>query len=158
MSFLRSKKVNGQKYCYLVENKHTVNGSRQKVKKYLGKVVRLEKKSGEFRFNLDGSDKREIIGLLVKWELGRHGFKLDAGVYDNEGVVFDPKNFKTNCGRKAVTLGINEGFLCDFTLRRLLRFKNSGDFQKDAVKLAKYFVEAGIEVPQEVFVEYYKKC
>jgi len=96
--------------------------------------------------------------LLVRWELERHGFKLSENVYSNNGVGFNPKNFKTNYGKKTVTLEMNEGFLCDFTLRRLLRFKKSGDFQKDATKLAKYFVEAGIEVPQEVFVEYYGKC
>ena len=43
MAFLRIKKVKGNEYAYLVENKWK-SGSRQKVKGYIGRVHRFDKK------------------------------------------------------------------------------------------------------------------
>ena len=49
--------------------------------------------------------------------------------------------------KKAVSLKLNEGFLNNYTLRRLFSLRSN-----DSYYLAKCFVEAGIEVPKEVFV------
>ena len=50
-------------------------------------------------------------------------------------------------GKKEVSLRINEGFLNSFTLDRLFRLRIG-----DSYHLAKCFIEAGIEVPKDVFV------
>ena len=41
--FVRVKNIKGRKYAYLVENEWTPWGSRQRVTKYLGKLVSLER-------------------------------------------------------------------------------------------------------------------
>ena len=46
-----------------------------------------------------------------------------------------------------VSLRMNEGFLNSYTLNRLLNLKHG-----DSYYLAKCIVEAGIEIPKEVFV------
>ena len=38
MAYIRTKKINNNKYAYLVENKNTPKGPRQKVIQYLGRV------------------------------------------------------------------------------------------------------------------------
>jgi len=182
MAFLRTKKINGNDYCYLVQNKHTKKGPRQKVKKYLGRAFKFEQKKEldffEF-FKVDDlkdylkkntreeqsssvsrkssiSVKKEILQDLIKLELVRHGFKEKSGFLVNKKISFDGNKILKK--EKEVLLSLNEGFLCSFTIDRIIKFKKSGDFQKDALKLAKYFVEAGINVPQEVFVGFYEKC
>ena len=44
MVYIRIKRINKFKYAYLVESFQTDKGSRQKVKKYLGRVYGLERK------------------------------------------------------------------------------------------------------------------
>jgi len=43
MTFIRTKRIKGHKYAYLVRNYWTKKGSRQKSKKYLGRVVEFPK-------------------------------------------------------------------------------------------------------------------
>ena len=52
---------------------------------------------------------------------------------------------------------INDGFMCNLTLKNLLEFKAEGDEQNDGYRLARAFVEAGIKVPQDVFVSVFGK-
>lgn len=162
MAFLRVKKINGNLYCYLVQNKHTKKGPRQKVKKYLGKVVRLEQKQDDADIGeLDGlfkKSKENILYDLIKFELIRHGFKEKKDFLINKDICFNKNNFKILRRGKDVLLSLNEGFLSDFTIKRILDFKKTHDFQKDAHSLAKYFVEAGFNIPKEIFIEFYQKC
>ncbi|MBR9682940.1 hypothetical protein GOV03_00165 [Candidatus Woesearchaeota archaeon] len=166
MTFLRTKKINNNFYCYLVQNKHTKKGPRQKVKKYLGRAWKLEqKKELDFldflkvnNFNdYFKKSKKEILMGLVQWELIRHGFQEKKDSLVNQDISFNIKNNKIIKKDKEVLLALNEGFLCSFTTGRILKFKKSGDLQKDALTLAKYFVEAGIKIPQEVFIGFYEK-
>lgn len=165
MAFLRTKKINDNLYCYLVQNKHTKKGSRQKVKKYLGRAIKFEQKKDLDFFsyfkikNLDNYfQKKQILRDLIKLELIKHGFKEKNNFLINQKISFNIKNNKILKKEKEVLLSLNEGFLCSFTINRISKFKKSGDLQKDALKLAKYFVEAGIKVPQEVFVGFYEEC
>lgn len=166
MAFLRIKAVKGNKYGYLVENRQTKKGPRQRVKRYLGKAVELKaQREVDFfeYFKVDDSkdyfkkNKKEILLDLVRLELIKHGFKEKGVLLSNQKVSFDEKSLKLLKGKKEVLLVINEGLLGSFTLQRILKFKKSGDFQKDANQLAKYFVEGGINVSQEVFIGFYKK-
>ena len=70
-------------------------------------------------------------------------------------IKFDKK--KVLKGNKEVSLAINEGFLNSYTLARLLKFKFGHDTEKAGLDFAKCFVEAGIEVPKEVFVGIFEK-
>lgn len=156
--FLRTKKINNGLYCYLVQNKHTKNGPRQKVKKYLGKAIVLEKKKDIKFIPPPKPDKTELLHSLITWELEKHQFKPKNNLYQNQHLTYQPKNHRILNKKKEVTLNLNEGFLCLFTIKRILKFKKTNDFQKDAHTLAKYFIEAGLKPPQEIFVKYYQKC
>lgn len=157
MSFIRTKKVDGKDYAYLVENKWYKRGfkgkgrgPRQKVSKYLGRVYSFNKKETIDFFNfknienleyyLKNNGRTKIFKDLVEWELFRHSI-------NKEEFTIDFSNKKIIKNNKEVSLKINEGFLNSFTLNRLFNLKSG-----DSYYLAKCFVEAGIEVPKEVFV------
>ncbi len=162
--FIRKKNIRNKKtgavysYAYAVENRWRKKGARQKVGHYLGKVYSfLERGPIEF-FGFAGvgdshkeeflktSSAKSLIQKLVEWELSVHsvlGFSIDL---EGGGVSKD--------GRPA-SIEINEGMLNTFTLRRLLLFKPEDE--EAGYELAKAFVEAGIRVPQEVFVVIFGK-
>ena len=58
---------------------------------------------------------------------------------------------------KEAVIKLNDGYLSTFTLQRLLNFKKSKDFNKDAYNLAKCFLEAGLNISKDLFIEYYQK-
>lgn len=160
--FIRTKKIGKYSYGYLVENQQTIKGSRQKVKGYFGRVFNFDvvKNLKFFDFyeieNLkkySEKNKEDILEDLIKLELINAGFNKN---FINQKIKFD--NFKMTRGKKSVVVVVNEGFLCEFTFKRILEFKKTGNFEKDAYLLAKYFVEAGIQIPQEVFICFYEKC
>ena len=155
MGFIRIKKINGAEYAYLVENKwykrgfkSKGRGSRQTVSKYLGRVHSFEKANdvGFFNFKvmsnaeqyLVDNNQEEVIKDLVRWELYRHNI-------ENFSIDFSSQKITKN--NKTITIKINEGFLNNYTLRRLFNLR-----KEDSLYLAKCFVEAGIEVPKEIFV------
>lgn len=84
---------------------------------------------------------------LVEWELSRHNAGADF-------TVDFPKK-KVRKGRKEVSIAMNEGCLNSYTLARLLNFKAEG--HNAGMEFAKAFVEAGIEVPKELFVGMFSK-
>ena len=160
MVFFRVKKIKGKEYAYLVENEWRRKGSRQKVKDYIGRVYRLNlvndidflqyRKIENIQSYIENNDKNNIINDLIEWELFKFGIK-------KEEFSIDIINAKIQKGKKNIALWINEGFMCDYTLKNLLEFKSEGDEEIDGYRLAKSFVEAGIKVPQEIFVGLYQK-
>lgn len=164
--FLRIKKINNAKYAYLVDNKWYKKktkgkgkGPRQKVKKYLGRVYSFDKsevedfftfkKITDFEQYLGSNEKEDIIKDLVEWELFRHNIGNEFFIkFDKKKVLKD---------NKEVSLAMNEGFLNGYTLARLLNFKFGHDVEKAGLDFAKYFVEAGIQVPKEIFVGIFGK-
>ena len=92
MSFLRTKTIHGNQYCYLVENHYTKNGPRQKVKKYLGRAFKLEPKQELDFFNYFQikdlntylkKPKKEVLNDLIKFELTKHDFKEQKNLNKN---------------------------------------------------------------------------
>ncbi len=164
--FLRVKKIKGKEYCYLVENVWTKKGARQEVKCYLGRVYSFKQDKNDFfdyhrvkdvsRY-LKKRSKKEIVTDLVVWELGKLGFKEKGKFLMNKEVTLDSRRLRITKNGRDVAVKLNEGFLCGFTLKRLLKFKKSDEIEHDSVVLAKYFVEAGIDVPQELFIGFFEK-
>mgnify|MGYP001617199040 CR=1 FL=1 len=159
MAFIRTKKIDGKEYAYLVENKWYKRkhkgknkGPRQRVNKYLGRVYSFNKTENIdfFTFkkinNLEkylknnSNNKNNVFRDLIEWELSRHNINKEEFTID-----FLNKTILKN--NKGISLRMNEGFLNSFTLERLFNLKSG-----DSYYLAKCFVEAGIEVPKEVFV------
>jgi hypothetical protein len=155
MSYIRTKKISDKHYAYLVENVSTSKGPRQKVKQYLGKVHNLEKKKDVYITD------ENVLNNMILTELTSRGFnKNKEGKYNQGNIVFCPetltitKKTKSKTVKEAI-IAVNEGYLCSFTLQRIINFEKSKDFHQDAYQLAKYFLEAGLQVSKEDFVKFY---
>ena len=161
MSFIRVKRIAGKEYAYLVENrwykrkhKGKNKGPRQRVSKYLGRVYSFNKTENIDFFSFKNinnleqylknnrNNKNRVFRDLIEWELFRHNINKEEFT-----IGYNDKKILNNKTNKEVSLRMNEGFLNSFTLARLFNLKSG-----DSYYLAKCFVEAGIEVPKEVFV------
>ncbi len=151
MVFVRIKKIKGREYAYLVENKWTSKGSRQKVGAYLGKVVRLNKVNSSWRQLRE--DYSSSVKELVKNELENHGFKLGGASHSLGSVLVDLENTSFSENGKPVVLALNEGFLCAHTYKQLLGFKASEKASMTGQRLANVFLEAGLQVNEVAFVK-----
>ena len=148
MGFVRIKKVQGKEYAYLVENKWTSKGSRQKVKAYLGKIIRPPRIE-TLPLTIERSwSFAETIQKLVEWDLSNHEIPTEVSHKDGD--------FKIK--KKSVVLALNEGFLCKHTLSQLLSFKPKGKYEEQVgMELANALVEAGILMPKEQFILLFEK-
>ncbi len=168
MSFIRTKKIKGKEYAYIVENKWKKRGNKvkQKTKKYLGRVYRhskVEEKDFCDFLNIEDiesyiaeKDKKEIINDLVRWELSNHGFKEQEGRLIKESCFLDIGKKKVYNERgNDIALGFNEGFLTGYAMRKLHNF--TAEDEEEGYDFAKMFIEAGINVPKGVFVGIFKK-
>ncbi|MBI2661484.1 hypothetical protein HYX09_04450 [Candidatus Woesearchaeota archaeon] len=161
--YIRTKNVKGYEYAYLVENKWKAKedkkGARQKVKKYLGRVLsyNIENNYSFFEFTdiqdinlyLGNKDYEQVLKDLIAWEFSRHRINDDVLVYHDKCKVI-----KDN---REVCVRLNNGMLCSLTLKRLLMFDGKGSEPEVGKRLARAFVEAGIDVPQEVFIGLFEK-
>ncbi|MBI2650097.1 hypothetical protein HYX04_02160 [Candidatus Woesearchaeota archaeon] len=155
MAFFRIKKIKGKEYAYMVESKWHKKGSRQKVKGYIGRAYRFDLKNNvdflrhskieDVQNYIQSNGKNRIINDLVEWELFKFGIS-------KEEFSIDLGNANIKKNKKNAALLINDGFMCSLTLKKLLDFKPEGDEQTDGYRLARAFVEAGIKVPQDIFV------
>ena len=167
MSFIRTKKIKGRKYAYIVENKWKKSKVKQKFKKYLGRVYEFSREEKEFdnmiavpmEQYLETRKVNDMILDLVEWELLNHGFEKKDKVYVNgECTVNLKKKQVINARNSSISLAFNEGLVNSYGIKKLLRLRLEGkDEDEDAYKLAKSFVEAGINVPKEIFVEVFSK-
>jgi hypothetical protein len=145
MSFIRLKKVAGKQYAYLVENEWTAKGPRQKVGRYLGKYVELPAAPLQVA--------EPTVAKLVAAELQGRGFSEKLS-QDKIRVNLQACTVKE--GKKSIVLGLNGGFLCAYTLRKLLHFQVAEEVTP-GYRLARAFSDAGIRVTRDQFVAIYKK-
>lgn len=150
-------------YAYLVENKWTSKGPRQKIKKYLGRAYFFNKKDLVFGADIGNMNYGETVKELVKWELRKRSFSEKEGFFALNDIFasIDLNKIKTYKKIKnkeiSCVLAFNEGFLCELTIKKLLGFNEKGEEREVGLKLAKCFVEAGIDVPKDVFIECFEK-
>lgn len=129
--FVRTKKIKNKEYAYLVKNEWTSKGTRQKVKKYLGKVIRPAKiQPNKYQINEKNSFET-AIKELIEHELQNHNITE----------------------KKDIVIAMNEGFLCKETLQQLLKLKaeKEGRPDKQGQKLATALLEAGLNLDGEEF-------
>ena len=167
--FIRQKKIKDQHYAYLVKNSwKKAQGTRQKVSKYLGRIIFLDKISDkQFIESLKYPDlylrKTNPAQMLVdfmKFKLGNFGFAQDKKnnmIMVKDDLAVDLKKCKVLHKNKPIVLAIDKDYLCNYTLRNLMRFKTDLDFDGAGLKLAKAFVATGIVVEEEFFVHLFKK-
>jgi len=170
MSFIRTKKIKGTEYAYIVENKwrkRRKNKVRQKTNKYLGRVFRFDRVSvlDFFEFYniedinkyIDAKSKYDILYDLIKVELYNHGFEENRKLLKKEICCFDLNEKRLKSERtKKIAIAMNEGFLTNYAIKKILKFE-AFDEEEDGYLLAKLFVEAGLNIPKDVFVGYFKK-
>ncbi|MBR9691518.1 hypothetical protein GOV06_01915 [Candidatus Woesearchaeota archaeon] len=166
MAFIRTKKIKGAEYAYIVENKWKRKKTKQKSKKYLGRVYRPGRVNmmdfyeyhdiDDVKKYLDYKGKKDIIDDLLKLEMFNFGFKEEKGVWSKEGCFLDLKKKKVyNEKGNNIALALNDGFLTTYALRKLINF--SADVEEEGYDFAKMFIEAGIAVPKDVFVGVFSK-
>ena len=154
--FVRKKKVKGQYYGYLVKNKWTSKGPRQKVLKYLGKVHTTKRNKNqeldpEF---INKTALNEVIGHLIERELECHGFQFTKGHWHLNELKVYPKGDVSYLGRKAV-IEMNEGFLCRDTIKQLKSIIKEPLIEP--TQLANAILEAGISIEGEHFAKLFMK-
>jgi hypothetical protein len=164
--FIRIKKIKGNMYAYLVENSWENNKARQKVKKYLGRIFTPEKTNQiafEESFPTIPKEPKQIVRALMEWTLCQHGFVKDPlvkkkWIYNHGKIVGDPATLQITSGKNDVTLKINEGYMNEYTLKEIIQINIKALEQREAATvLAKACVSAGIQIPQEVFIELFQK-
>jgi hypothetical protein len=160
--FVRTKKVNGNVYAYFVKNRWLNGRTAQTTMKYIGRVYPFSVTSDvEFmQFSgLEGKSvtNKELLKSLVEWELFKHGFKKGKNFWVNGEISVNSDSFSFSKNGKEVALAFNEGFLSKATVNRILNFAVS-DKDEDGYSFAKAFVEAGINVPQPVFVHIFSNA
>lgn len=187
--FIRKKRINGQYYAYLVTNRWTSKGTRQKAK-YLGKVITLEQDkhiqlfkdymninySQSFKEYLHVKTFPEGIQRIIEYTLLQHGFELSQHHSKSSSTVKLASNTQQVLIKKAPALEyyknkvinprskaeqileIHEGFLCEYSIKKLLNVKVSGyDEREQGIILAKALLEAGLRIENESFVSLFEK-
>jgi len=168
MVYIRKKTITNKKtgktytYAYAVKNTWRKRGARQKVLAYMGKVHTYPKKHSFSFFEHQGllheearshflatSNANTLIRTVIEWELDRHEIPPKFTInFSTPKVAQD---------HKPATLELNKGLLSSYTLRKLIRFRRSIDERETMYALAKSFVEAGLDVPQQVIISFFNK-
>lgn len=160
--FVRTKRFKNNEYAYLVENKWTKKGTRQKAVKYLGKVIIPELKKGMDKemtvfFDISKIKKtksyREALKAVLSYVVGR--FKFNK----KDNVSINITKHKVFCDGKNCALKLKDGFFCEYTLKRLFNLHYVGQEKLEfGYKLAEGFLICGISLDKELFVEICNKA
>ncbi|MBI2140868.1 hypothetical protein HYU16_00425 [Candidatus Woesearchaeota archaeon] len=163
MVFVRIKRISGKEYAYLVANSWTGSGPRQKVSKYLGRLIRPEKAKSEalgaflgltgeqaLRQWIGKSSFREIAAELIRLELRNHGIN-DS---NSHKTAVENTEFLDDKG-KNIVIALNDGFLCSYTAKKLLEYDAATDYS--GYNLADALTAAGIAVEKDVFISLFGK-
>jgi hypothetical protein len=157
--FVRIKKIKGSEYGYLVENTWTNKGSRQKVKAYLGKIIKPAKAAEHPIPDLKELSYADAVKAVAKWTLKQHGFQEGSNSMLMQGTVLaDLGELKVINKTNPAVVAMHEGFLCQHTLQDAIGFIPSSNIEETIGKeLAGVLLEAGLSVPQDVFVQLFDK-
>lgn len=159
MGFVRIKKIKGSEYGYLVENSWTAKGSRQKVKAYLGRIIKPVKAAEHPAPELKELSYADAVKAVAKWTLLQHGFQEGSQSMLMQGTVLaDLGELKFINKNNPAVISMHEGFLCQHTFQQAIGFIPSGNTEEVVGKeLANVLLEAGLSVPHEVFVQLFEK-
>lgn len=140
--FLRTKKINGKDYAYLVRSEYFGKKVKQKVIKYLGKVNYPEK-----------DNKISFLDYI------KINFEEYAGKTTYSEFVKDVANWlvKRYNLKKGVVYKINEGFFCEYTLKKLLEFQPSKHLNPEK-SFADAYLNAGFPKEEKsIFINLFMK-
>ncbi|MBN1645391.1 hypothetical protein JW851_05150 [Candidatus Woesearchaeota archaeon] len=153
MGFIRIKTIKGKEYAYLVSNKWTINGPRQNVKGYLGRVLKPSCKRQE-KTDISNSEFKESIISLITQELINHGFNEKLN-WNNTKVDLENRRIINN--NKNIVIGVNDGYLCTYTLNNLMTLRLKGYDEQAGIQLATALIDAGLKLDKETFIQLFEK-
>ena len=162
--FIRQKLISNRPYAYLVNTKWDKRSKkvRQKVSRYLGRIIFLERvKNTSFSdyYSVDISkyvadnDLKTILRDLIELEFYRHGFlRRSKYMMLNGSKAVDLENIEE-------VYAMNEGFMNKYTLRSILKYHDLLEEGTTRIpfKFAALFVNAGIDLDKALFIELYQK-
>ena len=163
MAFIRIKKIKGHPYAYLVENRWKGKSSRQKVTGYLGRVVEIPEHNSAPAPNMSG-DYCSCVQEVITWQLARLGFRQNGALLTKGKLAFSLQDLhfkqrgKEGDKNSHISIKNHNGFLCHYTLDSFRGFKPWGSDQETGLALAKIVVNAGLDLPKELFVTLFQKA
>ncbi len=161
MSFIRLKKRGNENfYAYLVDNSWVKYAPKQKVRLYLGKYIKLDRIKFETIVDPFKTLKKDLFYYLLKQELLNHGFEeknKDNFIYSNFIINLKQRKVIDKNTNKKVCLGINDGYLCNYTINSLFSFKPKNKDKREGAKLIKLLLDAGISPKKDIFIGIFNK-
>ncbi|MFT7615798.1 MAG: hypothetical protein ACI8Y7_000623 [Candidatus Woesearchaeota archaeon] len=153
--FIRSKTVSQKQYGYLVENAWTDKGTRQQVKRYLGRIYLIGDTPS---IHLHEFTLQVLLEQLLT-DLAAVKKKTHYEVTQGTVIIsIDLENNRVFSKKKDVVLGINEGYLCSHTVETLSTLCKTKKHSPELVaQIADAVVSAGIRLDQDSFVLFYQK-
>ena len=160
MAFVRTKKIGGIAYAYLVENRWQDGQARQHVAKYLGKIHQPSAQQAGSRAAIDivSKDFKQATEALLAAELVAHGFEQRENNFVRDNLVITPGSWTVATAKgKPAVLKLNQGYLCSHTVGQLLGFTPGESEEQTGFALARRLLDAGLAVPQETFITLFDK-
>ena len=154
--FIRIKKIKGGEYAYLVENTWKRKTSRQTVKEYLGKVVHLTEHEIPFTESIEALPFREAALRIIHWQLERCGF-VNGENHPDYRYNKEQHQITSKRTGKTVVLKSHDGYLSKPSIEHLISYIPVGTEEEIAYDLARAFVECGIHLEHELFVQLFEK-
>ncbi|MBU0929449.1 MAG: hypothetical protein KJ623_00045 [Nanoarchaeota archaeon] len=169
--YIRTKRIKKEDYAYLVSSKwnRVKKTSKQVFSKYLGKVytpnkqynlsLKDIKKIEDIDSYIDNTSTKEIIRDIITLDVLNHNLIKNKEIYELEDIYVDLNNLKVyNQDFKPCVIKMNNGYLCDYTLKNLFEIMpSSTDELAFGKKLARAFIESGIGIEKEFFVLIFDK-
>ncbi len=155
-----NKSKNTYTYAYLAVIKQRKSHPKQKIVKYLGRVYKFYKKSNNLPVIAPESSFQDSLREIIKTELINHDFnEISPDKLKNNDIEINLDqttiiNAKTN---KKACIEMNQGLMCEETLKKLLYYKPPKDnMQKVSKHFAKTAIEAGIPISDDI-INVFKK-
>lgn len=151
----RTKSGREHVYAYIVKTKHTKNGPRQQVLKYLGKVNAYERISASTD-TVTGEDFFQLVNAHIQRELEAHGFKKEGSLCMRKEWVINVEKESVKEGGREAGIALNNGVLCKQTIKNLHKISGKRKKSHELGKiLGKAVLEAGLQVTKEEFLRLY---
>ena len=159
--FVRTKTIKDKKYGYLVQNTWKKQKVKQTVKKYLGKLITLDKKYSKEIKKVEDFDWDKPLKLIFREiiadEFERRGFVKKNTRYILDDLIVNLSTCKIQEKGKDVVLLLNGRYVFGKLLAQIQNFYASEEGYERGKALATLFSDVGINVDKEVFVALYRK-
>lgn len=152
--YIRTKTLKNKKYAYLVKARYyKKRDPKQVFHSYLGRIYEPNKVNDSFinLNNLIEGDINNIFKELIRNEINNYELYEHFIIDLNKLKVFNKKE-------RSCVIKINNGYLCDYTLKNLFRSEPSTiDEKRFSREFARVLIEVGIDINKEIFVLLFDK-